>query len=133
MAADSLQTSAVIPAAPADVYDAWLDGEGHAAMTGADATGSPEVGAAFTAWGGYISGSNLDLAPHVRIVQAWRTTAFPAAHADSRLEVTLEPVQGGTRVSIHHSGLPEDQVANYLTGWDTHYFRPMRAYFADAG
>ncbi|MFT4628289.1 MAG: hypothetical protein ACI8PZ_006984 [Myxococcota bacterium] len=131
MPTDSLHTSAVVPAAPADVFDAWLDGDSHTDMTGADATGSPKVGARFTAWGGYIEGATLEMDRPRRFVQSWRTSQFAPTDADSRVVVQLEAVQGGTQITIDHSGLPPAQVANYLQGWDTHYFTPMRAWFAD--
>jgi hypothetical protein len=53
--------SAELPAAPRAVYDAWLDGDQHGEMTGAAATASNEVGGAFSAHDGYISGINLEL------------------------------------------------------------------------
>ena len=121
------EVSAVISATPQRIYDAWLDGDGHARMTGAAATGSAEVGAAFTAWGGYISGTNLELEAGRRIVQAWRTTQFTADEGDSRVEVTLEPVDGGTRVVIRHGDLPA-HGEQYRQGWEDHYFAPMRAW-----
>jgi len=129
MADDSLQTSAVIPAAPEDLFDAWLDGEGHAEMTGADATGKATVGARFTAWGGYIQGANLELTRPSRIVQSWRTSQFGDADADSRLEIQFEAAEGGTLISLNHTGLPPAQVSDYLQGWEDHYFRPMREHF----
>ena len=60
----------VIPANPSRVYHAWLDGKEHGEMTGADAEGAPVVGSNFRAWGGYISGRNLELVEGERIVQA---------------------------------------------------------------
>lgn len=121
------EVSALIPAAAEAIYEAWLDGEGHARMTGAAATGEAEVGARFTAWGGYITGSNLALEPGRRIVQAWRTVDFAADEGDSRVEVRLEPVEGGTRVVIEHSDLPA-HGEQYRQGWEVHYFAPMRAW-----
>ena len=95
--------SDTIPATPRQIYDAWLDSDGHTAMTGGAATASPVEGAAFTAWDDYISGRNLALEPGRRIVQSWRTTRFTAEDADSQIEVLLEPVAGGTRLTLHHT------------------------------
>tara|TARA_B110000046_G_scaffold58485_1_gene65541 strand:+ start:2113 stop:2247 length:135 start_codon:yes stop_codon:yes gene_type:complete len=41
-------------------------------MTGIEATYSDIKGEAFTAWDGYISGVNIELAPYERILQKWR-------------------------------------------------------------
>jgi activator of HSP90 ATPase len=120
--------SDVMPATPSEIYDAWLSSAGHSAMTGSPAHASAEVGAAFDAWDGYINGSNLALEPGKRIVQSWRTSQFEDEHADSRIELTLEPVEGGTRVTLTHSNVPDGQ-GHYEQGWQSHYFEPMKAYF----
>ena len=47
---------------------------------------------------------------------------------DSLLEVLLEAVDGGTRVTLRHSNLPTDGD-QYLQGWIDYYFTPMKAFF----
>lgn len=130
MKGSSIRMSAVIPADARVVYDSWLSGKGHAAMTGSPATGSARVGAKFTAWEGYISGKNIECVPHSLVVQAWRTTDFPAEAPDSRLEVHLAPAKGGTTVTLVHSGIPTGQSAGYRQGWSEYYFGPMKEYFS---
>ena len=120
--------SDVIPAAPQELFDAWLDSAGHTAMTGGEAHTTAEVGGTFDAWDGYISGTNLELGPGLRIVQAWRTQQFGADAADSRIEVTFEEADGGTRVSIHHTGIPDGQP-DYEQGWVDHYLDPMKRHY----
>jgi activator of HSP90 ATPase len=122
--------SAVIPADPSDIYSAWLSTEGHAAMTGNPANVHGNVGGNFTAWDGYIFGSTLELEPGQRIVQAWRTSEFPDDAPDSRLEILFEEVPGGTKVTLIHSDMPEDQVGSYRQGWEDFYFKPMKEYFS---
>lgn len=129
MSDDRLHTTAVVPAAPEAIFDAWLDGDAHAEMTGAGATGSPRVGARYTAWDGYIEGENLELERPSRIVQSWRTSDFASSDPDSRLEVLLEATDGGTRITLVHTGLPPAQVQDYLQGWQDYYFTPMTAHF----
>ena len=130
MSTDSIVVSGRIPATAAQIYDAFLDGALHAAMTGAPATGSAQVGAPFTAWDDYISGKNLSLERPHRIVQAWRSTQFPKGAPDSHLEIVLEPGEGFTTVTFHHSQIPAGQGKNYEGGWDKHYLAPMRAFFS---
>ena len=123
--------SDVIPASPRAVYDAWLSSEGHAAMTGGKpARLSAEPGAEFTAWNGYISGRNLALEPGRRILQSWRTTKFTETDADSEIEVLLEPVASGTRLTLHHRNVPDGHTSYRDGGWQRSYFEPMKAYFA---
>lgn len=121
--------SAILPAAPEKVFRAWLSTEGHSAMTGSPAKVEPRVGGAFTAWDGYISGKTLELKPYNHIVQAWRTSEFSDADADSRLEIQLDAVEGGTKLTLKHSNIPQGQAESYKTGWEESYFAPMREYF----
>lgn len=124
------EVSDTIPAGPQDVYDAWMTGAGHSAMTGAEAVIDPAIGGAFEAWDGYITGVTLALEPGRRIVQTWRTSEFTDEHPDSQIEVLLEPVEGGTKVVIRHTNVPDDQLDYEHSGWQDSYFDPMRRHFA---
>src|SRR5258708_3175574 len=92
----------IIPATPQQIYDAWIDSRGHSRMTGSKARAAAMGGASFSAWGGYIKGRNQALEPGRRIVQSWRTTKFTRKDPDSQIEVLLEPVAEGTRLTLHH-------------------------------
>jgi len=126
---ETIQLSATFPASPEQIYRDWLSSTGHTAFTGSPAEVDPAVGGRFTAWDGYIEGTNIELEPYRRILQAWRTSEFPTGSPDSRLEVLLEAVEGGTRLTINHSHIPEGQGASYAQGWQDFYFTPMRAYY----
>jgi activator of HSP90 ATPase len=121
--------SEVIGARPAKIYQEWLSSEGHTAMTGSPAKVDGRVGGEFSAWDGYITGKILELRPNQRIVQAWRTSEFPDGAPDSRLEVDLEEVSGGTRITLKHSNMPPGQDDSYRQGWEDFYFKPMKEYF----
>jgi activator of HSP90 ATPase len=101
-------------------------------MTGSAAKAKPEEGAAFSAWGRYIKGRNLTLEPGRRIVQSWRTTKFTRKDPDSQIEVLLEPVTNGTRLTLHHTNVPDGHTGYQDGGWQEHYFEPMKRYFEDA-
>jgi len=121
--------SAEMPAAPERVYNAWLDGEQHAAMTGVPATGAAIIGSTFTAHGDYITGKNIELVPFSKIVQSWRTTEFEDDEDDSVLTITFEAKDQNTLVTLIHSNLPP-HGSQYEEGWKAHYFKPMEAYFS---
>ena len=112
-----------------EIYTTWLSSEGHSKMTGGAAQISDVVGATFTAWDGYIEGKNLELEPHRRILQSWRTTEFEANEADSQIEILLHETDGQTELTLIHTGLSESGE-RYRKGWDNHYFQPMKAYFS---
>jgi uncharacterized protein YndB with AHSA1/START domain len=127
---EMIELSIILPVSPERIYRAWLDGDQHAAFTGSGATAESVVGGEFTAWDGYISGSNLEFQPYSRIVQLWRTTDFPQESADSRLEILLEAVGKHTKLTLIHSQIPDGQGEGYKDGWQEYYFTPMLAYFS---
>lgn len=127
---ESFTLRTTLPASPEAIYNAWLSSDGHSQMTGSPATVESGIGGAFTAWEGYISGKTLELEPHTRILQAWRTSEFPDDSPDSRVEILLEEDSKGTKVSLVHTDIPDGQGENYKKGWDEFYFTPMHTYFS---
>ena len=130
--ADQFTVSAKVNASPKEVYDAWLDTKRHGEMTGSTAFVTPGVGGKFSAWDGYIEGTNLELVPDKRIVQAWRSSDFPDGSPDSRVEITLVQADAGTKVTIKHTNIPDGQGPEFKDGWNEFYFQPMKAYFKKA-
>jgi activator of HSP90 ATPase len=63
-------------------------------------------------------------------VQSWRTGEFAESDPDSRVEIVLESVDGGTRLTLTHGDIPEGQAESYKSGWEEWYFAPMREYFS---
>jgi uncharacterized protein YndB with AHSA1/START domain len=120
----------VIPASAREVYEAWLDSVAHSEMTGGQARMSDEIGADISAWDDYITGRNLELVPHERIVQSWRTTEFTDDHGDSIITVTLEDDDGGTLLTLVHSNVPDEQTSYEQGGWQERYFEPMVEFFS---
>jgi activator of HSP90 ATPase len=111
------------------LYSAWLDSKGHSEITGAAATSGNQVGDVFSAWDGYISGTNVELKHAEKIVQRWRTTQFSEDESDSIVEIIFENTGSGTLVTICHSALPE-HGEQYRQGWVDHYFAPIQKWIA---
>jgi len=112
-----------------EIFNAWLSSDGHSAMTGSAAKVDGKVGGAFTAWDRYIFGKTLEIESPRRIVQAWRTSEFPESAPDSRVDILFEEVKDGTKLTLVHSDMPEEQVESYRQGWEDFYFKPMKEYF----
>ena len=130
MSTENIKVSGIVPTTPDRVFSAWLDSEEHGAMIGASAEVLGGVGSTFSAWDGYISGTTLEVEEDRRILQSWRTSEFADNDADSKLEVLLEPVKGGTQVTFNHTDIPEGQGEKYRQGWQEHYLDPMTDHFA---
>jgi uncharacterized protein YndB with AHSA1/START domain len=112
------------------VYRALTAPVEHASVTGDLSTGEAVEGGSFTTFSGYASGLHEKLEPGRLIVQSWRTTEFPDEAPSSRLEFVLEPVPGGTEVTMTHSEVPAAQAESYRQGWIDFYWIPLRAHFA---
>src|ERR1700735_2341122 len=124
--------SSVIPASPAEVYEAWLDSIAHAEMTGGgEAVMSDEVGAEISALGGHITGRNLELVAPERIVQAWRTDEFDDETEDSIVTILLQVTEDGTLLTLEHSNVPDQYKSYEEGGWQSNYFEPMIVYFSE--
>src|ERR1700759_23303 len=124
--------STVIPASPAEVYEAWLDSIAHAEMTGGgEAVISDEVGAEISALDGHITGRNLELVAPERIVQTWRTAEFDDETEESIVTILLQVTKDGTLLTPEHSNVPDQYKSYEEGGWQPHYFDPMIAYFSE--
>ena len=93
----TIRQTVTLAAAPRTVYSALMDSRQHARLTNAPARISSKVSGSIMAYGGYITGTNLELLPYKKIVQAWHMQDWPAGHL-SRCTFRLERVRGGTRL-----------------------------------
>jgi activator of HSP90 ATPase len=126
---NKFKLTVILHASAERIFNAWLSSDGHSAMTGSAAIVDKKLGGAFTAWDGYIFGKTLEMESPRRLVQAWRTSEFPEGAPDSRVEILFDEVKGGTKLTLIHSDMPEDQVESYKQGWKDFYFKPMKEYF----
>ena len=137
---ESIHQEIKFSASRARVYDALTNSEQFDAVTrlsdglalvtapGAKATSiSPEVGGAFTLFGGYITGRNLELLPGERLVQAWRTAAWkPGEYSVARFALMEDGA--GTLVNFDHRGFPDGNGTHLADGWHVHYWQPLAQY-----
>jgi|WetSurMetagenome_2_1015567.scaffolds.fasta_scaffold79225_2 activator of HSP90 ATPase len=126
---ESLEVSAMLNETAENLYKAWLDSALHSKFTGSPAEIDPSVNGKFSAWDGYISGTNISLEPYGKIVQAWKTSDFSRDEEDSVLEVLFENLGDKTRITLKHYNIPEGQGEDYKQGWQDFYFKPMKKYF----
>lgn len=126
---ENIELEVILTARPEDVFSAWLDSEKHSAMTGGEAICTNTVGGFFSAWDGYITGTNKALVPDKEIIQNWRTSEFMDQDPDSLLHLILTSHPEGCLLRLIHTEIPESQTSDYAAGWVEHYFTPMKAYF----
>ena len=85
---------------------------------------------------GHVAGGTFrEVEPGRRIVFGWGWDGSDDLPYDaSTVTVTLEPVEGGSKVTLVHEGLSEEQAKNHAEGWN-HYFERLErlASTGDAG
>ena len=116
-------------AAPMRFYQAILDQKQFTAFTGLTATIEPKPGGAFSLFGGLIQGRNIELVPNQRIVQAWRPDHWdPGVYSIVRFE--LKPRGEELTLLFDHIGFPAGEFDHLDFGWRSHYWEPLKKYFA---
>jgi len=116
-----------IEASPAAVYSLLLNSDDFTRMTGGRAAKiAKETGGEFSMFSGDIRGRNVELVPGERVVQAWRSLAWPeGVYSIIRFELT--PEGKGTRLVFDQAGHPEAAQAMLEGGWAQMYWQPMNA------
>ena len=90
---------------------------------------SDEVGGAFTLFGGYITGRQVELVPNQRIVEAWRTGGWaPGVYSIVKFEFIEQG--SGTKIIFDHTGFPKGEADSLASGWKAHYWEPLEKLLA---
>ena len=116
---------------PHEVYEALMDSKKHTEFTVASAKISRKVGGKFTAYDGYIEGTNLELALGKKIVQKWRGSDWPKRHY-SVATFLLQKIKTGTKLKFVQTGVPDEQYKPISHGWHEHYWDKMKRMFEEA-
>ena len=116
----SIHVEAEYKAAPQRFYEALLDSKQFAAFSGFPAEIDRNAGGAFSMFGGLIVGRNVELVANQRIVQAWRPTHWDAG-VYSIVKFELKAKDSGATLILDHTGFPEGEYDNLLSGWNEHY------------
>ncbi|MGA8027666.1 MAG: SRPBCC domain-containing protein [Bryobacteraceae bacterium] len=88
-----------------------------------------EAGAAFTIFGGYITGRQIELVPSERIVQAWRVGSWnPGVYSIAKFDLVEQG--SGTKIVFDHTGFPKGAGRHLAEGWKAHYWEPLEKLLA---
>ena len=113
-----------VDAPPADVYRYLTDSVLWARWQGASAEIEAVAGGRFRmvmANGASAEGRIVRLEPDARVIFTWGWTGSPTVPpGSSTVEIELTPDGDGTMIRLTHRGLPTDDQASHLVGWQ-HY------------
>jgi uncharacterized protein YndB with AHSA1/START domain len=88
----------------------------------------PEPGSAFTLFGGYVVGRQIELVPDTRIVQAWRSQSWKPGEYSivsfSLVDEASNP-EMGTKIVFDQRGFPAGTGEHLATGWKAHYWESL--------
>lgn len=140
--AEVIHQHVTFDAPPSRVYDALTDAGqfnrvvqlGAAARSMSIGSKPVEIdarpGGAFSAFGGYITGRQLELIRDQRIVQAWRVGSWdPGAYSIASFELSAQG--SGSALEFHHTGFPQGDAEHLLTGWNGNYWEPLAKFLAE--
>lgn len=121
----TINQTVIFEASPHDVYEALMDSAKHSQFTGTKAVVIREVGGKFSAYGGYCSGTNLELIPDKKIVQNWHAGSWPEEYY-SKITFLFREIEGGTELTFIHEGVPADDFEGISQGWHLNYWEPIK-------
>ncbi len=139
-----------IAARPAVVFDAITTAEGISSWWGPDdgpvllAETDVRVGGRFRVRFRMLDGSEhestgsyIEVLPPERLVMSWRWTEGGEAdegEAESRIEIALRPLSGGTELSFTHCNLQTDASRDsHQSGWSGSLDKLVRRFALQAG
>jgi activator of HSP90 ATPase len=90
---------------------------------------SGDAGSAFSLFGGYVSGRQIEVVPNERIVQAWRSQSWkPGEYSIVRFELIEQGA--ATKIALDHRGFPDGTGDHLAAGWKENYWEPLGKYLA---
>ena len=88
---------------------------------------SRETGGAFSLFGGYVTGRQLELVPNERIVQAWRAGGWdPGDYSIAKFQLVEQGA--GTKIVFDHTGFPRGDAEHLAEGWKINYWEPLEKF-----
>jgi activator of HSP90 ATPase len=131
---ESIHQEVLIKASRTRVYQALTETKQFSKVTdfsipGAATAISPDVGGAFSLFGGVITGRHIEMVPNERLVQAWREKDWePGLYSIVRFQ--LNEAGNDTKLVFDHAGFPQGKAESLASGWKSHYWESLRKYLA---
>jgi activator of HSP90 ATPase len=139
--AEAIHQETVFKASPQRIYNALTEAQQFqkvellsGAMKSLELTNKPaeisrEPGGAFTIFGAYIVGRQIELVPNQRIVQAWREISWdPGTYSIAKFE--LKEQGSGTKLIFDHTGFPVGAGKHLAAGWKSHYWESLERFLS---
>ncbi len=124
-----LEREIVIDASPETIFGLLTIPEKHLTWEGTEVDLDPRPGGVYrvvVAGEWVAAGEFIEVVPNERVVFSfgWDMPDNPITPGSTTVEYTLHPEGHKTRVTMRHSGLPDDAIADHTQGWD-HYLERL--------
>ena len=111
------------------LYEMLMDQAQHAAFTGAEVSIDRQLGGAFTAYDGSLTGTYFEMIRDTKIMQYLRVVSedWPQDHY-SVVTIFLEETEEGTQLRLHQAGVPEQCYDDVSQGWQDLYWSKIESF-----
>jgi activator of HSP90 ATPase len=92
---------------------------------GGPAKMNAKVGMKFSLWGGDIYGTNTDVTDSKLLFQDWYGGEWDKP---SKVSFTLTKINKGTRITLHHTDIPDKEFDDIADGWKRYYLGPLKQF-----
>lgn len=123
-----MELSTVLHAPPQLVWDAFFDPKQHELLTGAATVIRDQVGSTYSLWSGSVTGEVVFVEKPRRAALTWRTDDFAPHMESSRVELGLQSLAVGTRLTVIHGYIPQELFQQFTSGWKDFYFPKLQQY-----
>jgi uncharacterized protein YndB with AHSA1/START domain len=115
-----------IKATPEEVFTAITNPFTIELWSGYPAQMEAREGTEFSIFEGDISGRNIKISENKELVQEWY---FGDRQEESIVTISLKPHQSGTKVSLEHTNVPDEEAEEFEEGWNVTYWGAIKEFF----
>jgi len=83
-------------------------------------------GTGFSIFDGDIAGRNIKITENRQLVQEWY---FGDSPDESIVTINLKPHRQGTKVSVEHTNVPDEDAEELEEGWNKYYWGAIISFF----
>jgi uncharacterized protein YndB with AHSA1/START domain len=124
-----LEREILIDASPETIFPFLTEPSKHLLWEGTEVELDPRPGGVYrvlVAGHYHAAGEFIEVVPNEKVVFSfgWDMPDNPIKPGSTTVEYTLHPEGDKTRVTVRHSGLPDEAVGDHIKGWD-HYLERL--------
>ncbi len=128
--AKMISMTATVNATPAAVFTALTDAKTIQKWSGQKGRVQPKIGGTFELFDGWVSGKVLAYQKGKAVAYTWHTADMDNEVEPSIVRFLLSPTKSGTKISLKHSGLPDERSRKeHEEGWTEFVFDPLKEFF----